>query len=112
MPGNKGCARLHSLFTCALSPEITVPASIRLVIVIDPPFIAFPVALKELSAIVAGSDPASAGVWQASPVTVMPFVMVSDRIPVAIDAHIVGAGTSRHHSDYPGLRWRADSDSD
>ena len=94
-----------------LGPEVPVPAAVRAVIVFKQALISLPVTLVELTSVMTRCDPASAAVRRSSPVTVMPFVMVSHGIPITIDVHVAGAGTSRHNSNHTGGRWRANSDS-
>jgi len=74
--------------------------------------ISIPVAVEESLSVVTGCDPVSAGIRWPTPISVMPFVMVSDRIPIALHPHIVRPWIGRPERDDAGC-WRgADSDSD
>jgi hypothetical protein len=71
---------------------IAVTVVVPMMIVGTPAVIAFPVAFKKALSIVVRRHPIRAGIWRTGPITVMPFVMPSDRIPVALDPHKTGAG--------------------
>src|SRR5450432_1289013 len=103
------------LFSMAImvAVEIAVaPVAVPLVIVGPAAVIAFPVAFDEALAIVARDHPDGAGVRWSSPVTVMPFVTVSNRIPVAVHPDESRAGSSGPDPNHPWRRRRADPNAD
>src|SRR6476620_6538290 len=74
--------------------------------------VAVPVAFKVEVAIMTRRHPLCAGVGGAGPVSVVPFIVVTHRVPVARYPGIACAGTSRLNSNYT-QRWRcADSHAD
>ena len=81
---------LVALIPVVVAVVMMIPA----VIVLDAPAVSSPVALVELAAFIAGTDPIRAWVRSPSPITLVPLVMVSHRIPVSIDPYIARTGTS------------------
>src|SRR4051812_37912783 len=94
-----------------LAPEIAVLVVVGFVIVSHLPPVPVPVTLKELTSIMMRCDPASGRVRRSSPVTLMPLVFVSHRIPITVDPNVVGARTAGHDSNDAGRRGRTNSDS-
>jgi hypothetical protein len=90
---------------------IPVAIMIPVVIVLDTAAVSFPIASIVLAALIARRHPVRAVIRRASPITVVPFVMVSYRIPVTIDPCIIRAWTRRNDADNRSRRRRADSDS-
>jgi len=90
----------------AIVPEIAVSIAVPAMIVIEPAAVAFPIALEELSALIARSAPMGAGVGGTGPISVMPTIPPSHWIPIAIDPEIIGSGGSRTGMDDPRCgRW-------
>jgi hypothetical protein len=90
---------------------VAVPVAVPVVIVGSPSAISFPVAFEKTVAVVMGSNPMRAGVRCPRPISVMPFVVVSHRIPVAFDPQEIGSWVRRQNAHLAGRRWRSDSDS-
>ena len=67
---------------------VTIP----MVVMLAAATIAFPVSLEEALAVVMRPHPLRTGIRRTGPVAIMPSVMVSDRIPVALNPGEVGTG--------------------
>ena len=89
----------------AIVVALVIPMFVPLMIVREMAPIAVPVSFKESLSIVTGRYPACAFISRLRPISIVPFVMVAGRIPVARDPKIPGAGTSRLYPDDTG-RWR------
>jgi hypothetical protein len=90
-----------------------VPVSIMIpaVLVLDLAAAASPVTLIIFTTLIVRGIPGCSRIWCARPVALMPSPVVSYRIPVAVNPHIIWSGTSRKYTDYT-WRWRwTDSDS-
>jgi hypothetical protein len=85
---------------------ITIPP----VVVLPAAVISVPIAVVELAAVIPRRHPASADIRCASPVSFMPFVMVSYGIPVARNPQVFRTRTDRNNSNH--ARWRRRSDPD
>ena len=83
-----------SLVAVPVVPKIAIAVAVPAVIVVEPPAVAFPVPFEKALPIIVGSYPAGAVIRWAGPVSAMPLVTASDRIPVAIHPDITGAGSS------------------
>lgn len=83
---------------------VAVEFTIPVVVVLDAPPVSLPVAAVEPSAFIARDDPMRSGIWRECPVTSVPSVMVSHRIPVAIDPYITRPGSERNGTNH--RRWR------
>ena len=81
-------------------------------VVFHPTMLAIPVSGKVASPFVAGKNPSRAEVRDARPITDVPLVMISNRVPIAFDPREVGAGADRAYAEHTGRRWRSNSDSD
>src|ERR1043166_1216786 len=90
----------------AVFVAVTVPA----MVVTNLSALALPISLVEELSIMTGRHPMRAGVGWTSPVSVVPFIAVAHRVPVAIYPKIVGARTSRLNSDYTRPWGCGDSD--
>jgi len=90
-----------------------VPASVVVpaVIMFKPAVFSLPITAIELPPIVMRHHPASTRVRRPSPITLMPAIMPSDRIPVALDPQELGSGGRRQNSNPAGRR-RPDGDPD
>jgi hypothetical protein len=75
--------------------RVSVVIAVPTVVMLDSAAVAFPIAGKKLFAIVMGRDPSGSFIRRASPIPVVPFVMTTDRIPIAFDPHISGPWTRR-----------------
>jgi hypothetical protein len=70
--------------------EIPVVVMVPAVIVFHPAVFTFPIAVVEPLAVMMRPDPASAFIWRPAPVALMPFIVVSHRIPIALDPYEFG----------------------
>jgi hypothetical protein len=95
---------------------IVIPIVIRmlvpLVVVVDVAPVAIPVAGIIALTIMVRRYPVRACIHGASPISVVPLIVVADRIPVAGYEGIALAGTSRLHPYYAIRRRGADPNSD
>src|SRR2546427_7329128 len=85
--------------------------AIPMMVVVAPAALALPIPFKEALSVMARRDPAGARVGRAGPVSVMPLVVVSHGIPVALHPEKFRTRTPWHNHD-PLRRRRADSDPD
>jgi hypothetical protein len=90
---------------------IPVPIMVPVVIVLDSAPVAFPITLIILATLITRSGPASSLVWSERPVALMPFPVVSYRIPIAINPHIIRSRASRKYANHTWRRRWTDSDS-
>ena len=90
---------------------ITIMAAVPAVVMFKPAAISLPVTVKEPLSIMMRSHPPSPAVRWPSPITLMPLVMPSHRIPVTIYPCVFRAWSCRQNTDHTGPRWRANSDS-
>ena len=94
--------------------EVAVVVAIPVMVVLHPAAISVPVTDEIALAIVMRSDPTSALIRRPRPIALVPFVMVSHWIPVALDPNKLGARSLRRYRNN-ARRWRstnADSDGD
>jgi hypothetical protein len=89
-------------------PEVSIPVTIPVVVVLNPPAIAFPIASVVLAALVSWAHPTCTGIRRTSPISAMPLVTVSYWIPVPIDPYEV---RSWPHRGNPNNRRRRRADS-
>jgi hypothetical protein len=75
------------------------------VIIVDPTAFSFPAAVEEALPVVLRGHPARSWVRGASPITFMPMILVSDRVPVTLYPHEIGLWTRRTRGNHAG-RWR------
>ena len=95
----------------AIVISLVIPMFVPLMIVGEMASIAVPVTFEESLPIVTGRYPACAFIRRSRPISIVPFVMVAGRIPVACDPRIPGARTPRLYPD-DTRGWRcADPDS-
>jgi hypothetical protein len=90
----------------------TVAVAIPVMVVLHAAALAVPVSDEVAPPVVAGSNPSRGRVGHARPITVMPFVVIPDRVPVAIDPNAIGTGTDRTDAQHAGRWWRPYCDSD
>jgi hypothetical protein len=99
-------------------PALVLPAIIAVmvfvpfVVVLDVAVFSFPIAVEEHAAFIAWAYPPGSHIRSGCPVTLVPLVMVTDGVPVALDPHIFRAWTDWNHNHSPRRRRRPDSDSD
>jgi hypothetical protein len=86
-------------------------SAIPVMVVVNPTMVSVPVANVILAALVARSDPRSAGVGRPSPIALMPSVAAAVRIPIPVHPVVIGARSHRPHSNHPGTRWLTNPDS-
>jgi hypothetical protein len=102
-----------TVFTIVAVPVVFTivpfPIVIPVVIVRNPAAISLPVAFEKAVAVVMGTNPMRTGIRCPGPISVMPFVVVSYRIPVALDPKKIGSWTRRQNPHHAGRRWWADS---
>src|SRR5579864_6719264 len=91
--------------------KVAVTVAVPMMVVFAPSAVAVPVPFKEALSVVAGPNPACAGIGRASPVSGMPSVTVTHRIPVTFHPDEFRAWAWRKHSNHSRRRWRADYDS-
>jgi hypothetical protein len=85
----------------AILVAITVPAvavAIPAVVVFEAATVAIPISGKVASSLIVGNDPSGAAVWNARPISFMPLVMISDRVPVAVEPVKIGARAYRAYA--------------
>ena len=80
---------------------------VPIVVVFNPAAVSLPVTLKVLAALVTRRRPPSAAIWRPSPVPVMPLIVVSVRIPIALDPNKVGTGLDWTNAFETRGRWRS-----
>ena len=96
----------------AIVVAVVVAVAVPAMVVRDLAPIAIPVAFIEAFSIMTRLNPARASVRWTGPVSVVPLIVVADRIPVARYPGIAGAGTSWLNPEHTYLWRRADSHSD
>lgn len=73
---------------------------------------AVPISGEIAAAFIARNDPSGAGIWHARPISGVPGVAMSDRVPVAFYPREIGAGTHRANPKYAWRRRSAYRNSD
>lgn len=106
---SEGRAILAMIVAVMITVSVAVPVPV--VVMVKAAMIAFPVTLKELLSVVVRPHPSSTLIWWSRPVTFMPFVVPSDRIPITVYPHRLWAWTWRQNTNHMGARRGADSDS-
>lgn len=98
----------------AIAPAavVAVTFAIPVVAMFETAAVTFPVAVVIAFTVVARTDPTSASVGRTSPVTLMPAVVMSHRIPIAVDPDIFGAWLTRVFVIGARRRRCADPDAD
>lgn len=95
---------------------VTIPVlvafviSVPPVIVLEPAAVPFPISREKLLPIVMRTDPSSARIGRPGPVSFMPAIVASHRIPVAFDPYKFRSRAWGQRVINPGRRWRSDSD--
>ena len=93
-----------------IATVIAVMVVIPFVIVLDTAVRAFPVTVVEPFSIMARADPAGTLVRRTAPITFVPTIVASGRIPVAANPCKFRTGLCWNHGDDAWLGWRADTD--
>src|SRR5271157_4504305 len=96
----------------AIVTIIPIAAAVPTVIVFHAAVLSLPVTVVVPPAFVTRADPSGSPIRRASPVTGMPSVVVSHRIPITLDPCEVRTGGPRPHGHHPGWGRRTDLDSD
>jgi hypothetical protein len=89
---------------------IAVLVVVPVVIVFQPATVSVPVTRIKLLSIMVRLDPPSAFIGRSSPIALMPFVMVADRIPITTYPCELRPWAWWHDADYTGMRRRTYSD--
>ena len=96
---------------------VIVEAVMVPIAVMVPPMIVFelaavsvPIPGKELRSIVTRPNPASAFIRRPRPVSLMPTIVASYRIPITVDPGVARPGADGHDTNH--ARWRRWTDSD
>jgi len=85
---------------------VAVAIPVPVMVVFPTPALAFPTTLVIALPIIPRRHPVRASIRGASPVCVMPLVVVPDRIPVAVNPKEIRPRASRNHAnDARGRRW-------
>ena len=90
---------------------ITIMAAVPAVVMFKSAAVSVPVTVKEPLSIMMRSHPMSPRVRWPSPITLMPLVMPSRRIPITIYPYVFWAWSWRQNTDHTGRWWRANPDS-
>ena len=94
----------------AIPVAVSVMVMIPMVIMFQSTAITLPIAYEILAALMAWPNPAGSRVWRPRPITFVPLVVPSDRIPVALDPHKLRPRSWREHANHPRGRRRPDAD--
>lgn len=101
-----------AVMVVAVAPVVAVSIPVPMMIVLKPTAAAFPIAFEEPLAVMMGRHPYGARIRRAGPISVMPPVVVANRIPVALNPCPLRTGTGRQNSNH-AWGWRgADLDAD
>ena len=88
-----------------------VPFVVPVVVMFKPASVPLPVTLVISFSIMMRRHPPCAVVGWSSPITVVPLVMPSDRIPITVYPYVLRAWSWRLNTDHTGWRRRANLDS-
>jgi hypothetical protein len=91
---------------------IPIPVPIPMVVMLPAAGAAVPEPAKVTSALVVRRDPPCGRISRASPISRVPLVMVSSRIPVALYPNEIGTGSRRQDAHHTRGRRGANLDSD
>jgi hypothetical protein len=89
---------------------VAVLVVVPVVIVFQPAAVSVPVTRVILLSIMVRLDPSCAFIGRSSPIAVMPFIVVPDRIPITTDPCELRPWTWWDNADFAGMRRRTDSD--
>src|SRR5262249_44872807 len=90
---------------------IPIPIMIPAVLVLDPTLVAFPVTLEIFTVLIARSDPLGSRVRRLHPVNFVPSPVLSYRITIAVDPHIIRSGSLMKNTNHTRRWWWTDPDS-
>ena len=96
-----------------MSIIMVVPAMflVRVVIVFDPAAVSFPIPCVISFSVVARCNPVSPLVGRSSPIALMPLIVISDGIPIALNPNVIRGWHCWHNYNCPRWRWRRNYDS-
>jgi len=94
----------------SISIKIPVSIPVPVMVMLPPAAISVPVTGKVSFTIMMRSYPVSTDIRRTRPIALVPFVMTSHRIPIALDPDEVGARTHRH-GNHSRRRRSSDPDS-
>ena len=94
----------------AIPVAVLVPVSIPMVIMLETATIPIPIPYKVLSAVMMRRNPTGAHVRRLCPVTLVPFVVPSSGIPIALDPNEFRARCRRENVNHARSRRRSDID--
>ena len=92
--------------------EVAVMIMVRMMVVLKPSAISIPVTGEVSLSIMVRSNPMCAFIGRPGPIASVPFVVMSDWIPVTLDPNEVWPGSHGRYRNYAGCRRSADYDSD
>lgn len=96
----------------SLATKITVPSTVRAVIVLDAAVVAFPVTGEELLTIVPRSYPVRAFIRRTRPIPRMPAILAVNRILITVNPNVTGTGRLRTNAYHTWRRRRSNADPD
>ena len=94
----------------AIPVAVLIPVSIPMVVMLKTAAIPIPKPYKVLSAVMMRRNPTGAHIRWLCPVTLVPFVVPSYRIPIALDPDEIRARGRRKNANHTGRRRRPDID--
>jgi hypothetical protein len=90
--------------------EIPVATMIPVMIVLDPSVASIPVTRKIPLSVMVGCNPTRTFVRRPGPISGVPLIVMSYRIPIAFHPNEIRPGPGGHHGD--NARWRRSADLD
>jgi hypothetical protein len=97
--------------TIAPAVAVAIRAAVPTVVMIEAAVVSVPITGIILAAIVPRPNPAGSFIRRARPITFVPSVVVSDRIPITVDPNETVARRPRNHTHDAWRRRRPDADS-
>jgi hypothetical protein len=94
----------------AIPVAVPVALPIPMVIVLKTAMIPIPIPYKKLSTVMSRRNPTGTHIRRPSPVTLVPFIMSSHRIPIAFDPHEFRARGRWKNANHARRRRRPDID--
>lgn len=91
----------------AVAVAIPVPAMIML----EPPVVTIPVAGIKLATLVPGSDPRRAVIWRPGPISSVPPIPMTYRIPIPVYPIIIRVRRNGANTHHAGTWWRPNPNS-
>jgi hypothetical protein len=96
----------------ATAPVAELAVAVPMMVVLEAPTRAIPVACEVARALITGGRPYRSGIGRLSPIAGMPVIAVSDRIPITLNPEESRARGSRLHGISAGRRRRSDLNTD